>query len=109
MNIRFFGEKDGSSERELKQKLAHLFERTSDIQNAYLAIVDYQDGQPPSVVLHLEWTVGEDHELVGQISKIFSVMFSIDEHLDMLFLNESQKAELDNVCLPFYIFGRNDS
>jgi hypothetical protein len=31
MNIRFVGEKDGSSERELKQKLAHLFEGTTEI------------------------------------------------------------------------------
>ena len=62
----------------------------------------YQDGSAPSVVLCLHSDRGADAELVGTIGKVFTPMFSVDNHLDVLFVNESQETELKKVCVPFY-------
>lgn len=102
MNIRFVGEQDGPSERELKHQFVQLFSTIEYIRVAYLAIADYQSGSPPSVVLCLHLDRGEDAGLVETLGKIFNAMFNVDEHLDVLFIDDEDEARLKTVCLPFY-------
>jgi hypothetical protein len=104
-NIRFVGEQEGAVERELKDRLAKLFEVNKHVLRAYLANVDYQDVTPIGVALCLHSTTGEDLDLVQQIRTIFAAMFNSDQHLDVLFLSQMQEERLKEVCSPFYISG----
>jgi type III secretion system (T3SS) SseB-like protein len=103
MNIRFIGEKDGPTERELKETLGTIFSTIKDVQRAYLATVDYLDEQPPSVMLCLCTAHGDSVELVTKIQEIFTPMFSSNEHLDVCFITEMEEIRLMGVCRPFYI------
>ncbi|MHB1530017.1 MAG: hypothetical protein ACYCXT_11435 [Acidiferrobacteraceae bacterium] len=59
-------------------------------------------GDQPSVALCLKMRHGADPNLVREIGSIFSALFVRQEHLDILFLNESHELALRSVCAPFY-------
>ena len=101
--VHFLGEQDGIPEGELKDSFAQLFRESSSIKKAYLARVAYRDQTNVNVALCLLCTASFDKKLYSKIIKIFSSMFGPDEHLDIIFLKDSQESELTKVCLPFFI------
>jgi SseB protein C-terminal domain len=102
--IEFIAEKtEGPPERELKQKLVPILEEAGDISAAYLAIADYRDGSPPSVVLCLRSEKGDDPVIVSRIGKIFAQVFNAKEHLDVLFMDAQKESAVRTVCSPFYV------
>jgi hypothetical protein len=66
---------------------------------AYLARVEYADGLHVALCL----AAPEDPLLVQRIDHHFSLIFGRHEHLDVLFLNPGQEAELQRVCAPFHV------
>jgi hypothetical protein len=99
-NIRFLGEQDGEPERLLKARLIDLLKQHNHIQRAYLARV--AAAEQANVALCLRSLTRADRNLVQEIGSIFAAIFVVHEHLDILFLNETQESALAAVCAPFY-------
>ena len=100
--IRFLGAQDGIPERHLKERLADFFTRDKSVSRAYLARVDFGEGKVASVVLGLRTQFGPDKGMVEKVGAIFAQVFIVKEHLDILFLTDSQEARLSEVCPPFF-------
>lgn len=100
--IRFLGEQDGPSERLLKDKLADFFRRDRSVTKAYLARVEFGEGKEASVVLALRTQFGPDKGMVEKVGAIFASVFNAKEHLDIMFLTDTQEAELTKACQPFF-------
>lgn len=94
-------EQDGPPERELKGHLIELFQREKGIRTAYLAQVAYAHDQENAVALCLRADHPND-EVISKIGQIFSSMFGAHEHLDILFLNDGQEAQLTKCCRAFW-------
>jgi len=99
--LRFIGEQDGPPERELKRRLTEFFLRDQTVNTAYLARVAYGT-ESFAVALCLRARCGPDRGLAEKVGKIFASMFGGREHLDIIFLNEMQEAELTRICKPFF-------
>ncbi|HOW80660.1 MAG TPA: enhanced serine sensitivity protein SseB C-terminal domain-containing protein [Candidatus Paceibacterota bacterium] len=100
--IRYVGEQNGEPEQDLKQRLCRFFERDPSVKAAYLARVNYGHAQQVGVALCLKTVFGPDKGLVEKIGAIFAAVFNASEHLDILFLDESQESDLRKVCSSFY-------
>jgi hypothetical protein len=99
--IRFLREQDGKPERALKDRLVESFKQRDEVLGAYLAQVRLSDQSV--VALCLKTRHGPDPNIVREVGAIFGGLFVTQEHLDVLFLNETQESALRNVCIPFYV------
>jgi hypothetical protein len=99
-DIHFLREQDGEPERLLKAQLVESFRHRDEVQRAYLAQIssDNQSG----VALCLRTRHGPDLNILREVGAIFARLFGRQEHLDILFLKETQESVLRNVCNPFY-------
>jgi hypothetical protein len=100
--ILFLGEQDGAIERELKAKLTDCFTSKQTVSSAYLVRVSYEEAPGPLVALCIRCGEKPDMELVECAGKVFSSLFNPREHLDILFLSETQVAEIEKIAQPFY-------
>lgn len=98
--IHFLGEQDGSPERMLKEQLSMAFVFHRKLVRAYLAQIRYAD--EVGVALCLSCVDGSSQKLVEVVGRIFRSIFSGREHLDIVFVGESQEITLQKVCRPFY-------
>jgi len=89
-------------ENEFKEKAVGLFLDRSRPLRAYLAQVKYGEEANPNVALCMDSEHGEDDGLVDDIASLFCRMFGPNEHLDVLFLTESQEIQIRKVCCPFF-------
>jgi hypothetical protein len=100
-SLRFIREQDGKPERILKSRLTECFKKRSDVQRAYLAQII--SGDLSGVALCLKTQHGPDETLVREIGAVFAGIFVRQEHLDVMFLSETQESALTSVCAPFYV------
>ena len=100
-HLRFIAEQDGPVEQEFKSRLEGVLRERRSVESAYLVQVSYAEKTPNSVALCL--SAPPDSDLVRDLSKVFSALFSSKEHLDVLFLNDEKATEIARVCAPFYI------
>jgi hypothetical protein len=101
--IRFLREQDGIPERALKNALVTLFEPDERIWKAYLAVVDHGVNTAHSVTLCLRTVMGPDKKLVAAIGNCFASQFHATQHLDILFIDREQEADVARICSPFYV------
>ncbi|MFJ1267101.1 hypothetical protein ACD661_00860 [Legionella lytica] len=47
-------------------------------------------------------TADEDGRLVEQCAQQFSAVFAVNQHMDILFINEHQEQTIKAQCEPFY-------
>ena|SRR6186713_2593632 len=99
--IQFLDEQDGPAEQLLKDRLGESFNQDRSVLTAYLARVDL--GGQISVALCLMTRFGADRDLAEKTSAIFKTIFNADVHLDIMFPNAAQEAELKQVCRPFFV------
>lgn len=99
--VQFVGEQDGPAEQSLKDRLSELFKRDRSVLTAYLARVDVVE--QTSVALCLMTQFGPDRGLAEKIGAIFRTIFNAEVHLDIMFPNAAQEAELKQVCRPFFV------
>ena len=99
---RFVGEQDGPPERELKGRLCLLFGGEKGVYRAYLARVAYGDATSYSVALCIRAESATDIGLSEKAGKIFASAFATREHLDIIFITETQESELLCRCRPFF-------
>jgi hypothetical protein len=100
--IEFLGEQDGDSERELQASLRHVFGNHPEVKRAYLAIVGFSPTTQPGIALCLFPKSVESSAIVDEVGQVFSLLFSEDNYLDVLFVSDDQEPDLMRVCRPFY-------
>src|ERR1700722_19211468 len=89
--VRILREQGGLSERGLKDPLVALFRPTECVHRAYWrGPVWASEG----VVLCLKAIGGAEREVVFKIGATFSMIFNTRVHLDIMFLDAKQEAEL---------------
>jgi SseB protein C-terminal domain len=101
--VHFVGEQDGRPERELKGRLAEVLRGQSKVLRAYLARVAHGDRSPVVVALCIRTRSNPDAALLERLSEVFASMFSRNQHLDILFLDDVHEATLASCCKPFYV------
>jgi len=100
--VRFVGEQDGPPERELKSRLKHYFQPLKAVERAYLAHVAYADCNELAVALCLRTRRTARDVIVRGIASLFADIFGRDQHLDIIFLDRQQEAELEPICAQFF-------
>jgi hypothetical protein len=100
-HLRFLGEQDGVPERELKKRLVEYFRHSGSVEAAYLARVAY-GGSAESIALCLTPAGTHDHDVAENAGRIFASMFGPHEHMDIVFVDQSQESQLAGVCPPFF-------
>jgi hypothetical protein len=98
--VEFTGEQDGPPEQLLKNRLTEFFRRDKSVRKAYLAKISI--GNQAGVALCLKSQFGPDRGLAEKVGAVFRTIFNAEEHLDIIFLNPNQEAELARVCKPFF-------
>src|SRR2546422_2345328 len=101
-DVVFLGEQDGPPERDLKARLSEIFVRHGTVHTAFLAIVQYPDSSAHHIAVCMTTAAPEDPALVQEVGSIFRSLFGGHEHLDILFVNGPQEAQLAGVCKPFF-------
>lgn len=99
-DIRFLREQDGEPERLLKARLVETFGHRDEVQRAYLAQIS--TANQSGVALCLKTRHGPDLNILRDVGAIFAGLFGRQEHLDIVFLKETQESALRKVCNPFY-------
>lgn len=89
-SIRFLAEQDGIPERMLKQKLVEFFKRDQSVTIAYLARIAFGNQSQIGVALCLKTQFGPDRGIAEKVGWIFGLIFGAHEHLDIVFLRDSQ-------------------
>ena len=101
-SLRFVGEQDGLAERELKALWVGILSQTPGIARAFLARAASGADEEPNVMLCICPRVHEPHTLVQQLAVPFRAAFGADQHLDIVFLNAAQEADVALVAKPFF-------
>jgi hypothetical protein len=99
--IQYIAEQDGKPERELKARFATVFAAYPALEKAYLVFLRYDEAPQGSVALCLIAS-SKDTALVDAIRKTFAGLFSVNQHLDILFVAANEAARIEQVCQPFY-------
>ncbi len=102
LRVTFLAEQNGAPERELKRRLIEILEPDATVRRAYLARVAYPETGEAGVALCLPSGVAAPKALVRDISAVFSELFGIDQHLDVVFVTEDDEKRLAEVCRPFF-------
>jgi len=101
--IRFICEQDGVPERGLKKEISKLLVRDKRVSRAYLVRIAIEGSDEYLVALCLSIDSGKKLPLVRKVSKIFSKMFSANQHIEIMFLDEKAETKVVGVCSPFYV------
>jgi hypothetical protein len=99
--IQYISEQDGKPERELKARFVKEFAAYPALEKAYLVLVRYDEMPQGSVALCMV-SSSKDMTLVDTIRKTFAGLFSVNSHLDILFVAASEAVRIEQVCKPFY-------
>jgi hypothetical protein len=98
----FLGEHDGPAERDLKAALNSCFVKNEEVNSAYLTRISLFETPGTNVALCIYPQVNSSETLLQCIGASFSKLFNAVEHLDILFLEDKQKLEVDAVAKPFF-------
>lgn len=102
-SVVFVGEQDGEVERDLKDRLTERFRSNSQLTEAYLVSVRYDDPKDVHVALCLRTALGiNDPSLVKAANAEFVEMFANTQSLDIFFLTPAQAEQVSSVARPFY-------
>jgi hypothetical protein len=100
-SVEFLSEQDGPAEQLLKDRLADYLKSDTGVDAAYLARV--RAGGQDSVALCLRRPSGPDTKVVSAVAAVFKDIFTPDVHLDIIFLNATQEADMTRVCRAFFL------
>jgi hypothetical protein len=100
--ILFLGEQDGPVERQLKSKLIEIFHRFPAVKAASLLRISTIEVPGINVAVAITGGDKEAHALVPLIGDAFASLFHASEHLDILFPNPAQTAEIAKIAGNFY-------
>jgi hypothetical protein len=101
--ILFLREQDGPNERLLKERLVDLFRRSEYVRKGYLVVAGFGQESSSGVVLGLRTNSGDEHDIVDRVGIVFASICKTGDHLDVIFLTDTQEAQVIKVCTPFYV------
>lgn len=100
--IEYICEQDGDVEREFKSKICKIFLNFGKQIRAYLVLAKYIPQDIVSVILSIRISDGYDEALLRKCSNVFRTMFSSNQHLDIMFISETEEKLIRKFCCPFY-------
>lgn len=100
--LTFVAEQIGIPENEFKEVVVDLLQKKCKPLRTYLAQIEYGKTKDFNIALCVDSSFRDDEQLISDIALIFRRMFSLHEHLDILFLDDEKESELRKVCCPFY-------
>lgn len=100
--IKFIGEQDGNIEREFKTKLNNLFVQSRNTMRAYLVKVKYTGRKELNVALCIKSNNEGSTSILNECEHIFQSLFSSGQHLDMIYITDTEEQEIRQLCCPFY-------
>lgn len=100
--LRFVAEQDGQVEGELKAKWVSVLARHGGVTRAFLARATSGVGPEPSVTLCICPRSAQAEALVQALARPLRETLGSDQHLDIVFLNTIQEAEVSQVARPFF-------
>ena len=89
-------------EQTLKAKLIALFSRNGLVSRAYLAKASFSGNGEMVVVLCLPDDTPTQAAVVRDAAAVFAELFSVDQHLDVVFVSAEDEKRLARVCKPFF-------
>jgi hypothetical protein len=98
----FLGEQEGPPEQDLKAALNVCFAENDEVKSAYLTRFSFFETPGTNVALCIYPQINSSETLLQCIGASFSKLFNAVEHLDILFLDDRQKLEVDAVAKPFF-------
>ena len=104
-SIYFLGEKDGESEREIKNIWTKLLAKLDGVNEAYLPVISLNESREASPALCLYPYPKSEKEkkiVLHTLGEAFVKIFHGSQHLDMLFLSEEERKSCLKKCRPFY-------
>lgn len=101
IECKFLSEQDGEVEREFKLGLERFFKRLNNSIRAYLVRVQYKHTHE-SVALCIKTSSDIKESFINQVSQLFQSIFSCNQYLDIIVINDSQEAKIRLLCCPFY-------
>jgi hypothetical protein len=99
---RFLAGQSGPFEDQLKERLCLMFDRTGGVAKAYLLRVAYEGGFDRGVLLGLSADEKKMDSIAAQVGEIFAALFSRDQCLDIVLLDDDSEKDAAAVCTPFY-------
>jgi len=102
-SITFVGEQSGDIETTIKSKWITTLRELPQIDEAYLAVVDFRDSETPHPVLCLFPRPKNERLVIDLLSKDFKSVFRKEVFIDILFLDTTLKEKCKKVCQAFYI------
>jgi hypothetical protein len=100
--VTFLREQQGLPESQLIARLKREVFPNAGIDRAYLVQVAYPHGGR-GVALCLSGVEDRKEEIATGIAGIFHEMFNDHMHLDIIFLEPAQEAEVNRVCRTFFV------
>lgn len=103
-DISFISEQEGETENEFKARIKSMLIKHNQPIRAYLTKVSYtKSGSDASIAICYKTNgdIKDEFVLLNTIN-IFKSMFGKHEHLDILFLNQTQENILRKIACPFY-------
>lgn len=100
--VLFLGEQNGPVERQLKSKLIEIFHQFPAVKAASLLRISTVEVPGISVAVAITGGDKESQTLVPLIGNAFASLFHASEHLDILFPNPTQIAEIAKIAGNFY-------
>jgi hypothetical protein len=98
--LAFLFEQSGPAEQDLQNRLIAAVLIGSPIARAYLARVEADAESGVALCLRAK---DADANIVRKVAEVFAGLFGSHEHLDVVFLTDSQELELRRVCAPFWV------
>ena len=101
-NIQFLCEQNGEAECEFKSAIFSFFHGKINKVRAYLAKVVYENEKNQFNIALCFRSESNQQFLLENSTRIFKNIFGVNQHLDIIFLDEVEEKKLREVSCPFY-------
>jgi hypothetical protein len=86
----------------VKRQLTTLLEGSQHVSEAYLARIGYQPRDATAVALCLRSDQPGDRAIILGVAAVARRVLSVENHLDIVFVDDGQLIDLQRVCRPFF-------
>jgi len=101
-SIRIVGEQDGPAEQKIKTQFSEFLAGTGFQCRAYLVRAKYGSSDELNVALLVRLQSGDSRFVNSGLGRLFHSVFRPDQHLDIMFLSESEEENVKTLVKPFF-------
>lgn len=103
-DINYISEQDGATEHDFKIKITDMLNKEKIKVSAYLITIQYgNNSNKYSTAICYNSNIENHESLLNNTQNIFYNMFSTNEFLDIIFLDNSYEEKVRKIACPFFI------